>query len=154
MERSPLPTTRACRRLPLTGTGNSPATDTLAPLALTFAAQQIGTISATQQVLLTNSGDVALTLVSANISSGPFTAVNGCGASLTAHSTCAINVAFVPTTTGAANGVLTATDQFRSQTVSLSGTGVAPAGDVTDADSGAGIWSDWQWDLRLRNADA
>ena len=112
----------------LTGTGNSPATDTLAPLALTFAAQQIGTSSATQQVLLTNSGDVALTLVSASISSGPFTAVNGCGASLAAHATCAINVAFVPVTTGSANGVLTVNDQFRSQTVTLSGTGVAPAG--------------------------
>jgi len=112
----------------LTGTGNAPATDLLAPLALTFAAQQIGTSSATQQVLLTNSGDVALTLVTASISSGPFTATSGCGASLAAHSTCAINVAFVPTATGAASGVLTVSDQFRSQTVALSGTGVAPAG--------------------------
>lgn len=112
----------------LTGTGNSPATDALAPLLLTFAAQQIGTASATQQVLLTNSGDVALTLVSANISSGSFTAASGCGTSLAAHATCAINVAFVPVTTGAASGVLIVSDQFRSQTVALSGTGVAPAG--------------------------
>jgi hypothetical protein len=95
---------------------------------LTFAAQQIVTSSATQQVMLSNSGDVALTLVSASISSGPFTAASGCGASLAAHSTCAINVAFVPTTTGSASGVLTVSDQFRSQTVSLSGSGVAPAG--------------------------
>src|SRR5665213_3936265 len=112
----------------LTGTGNAPATDSLAPQALTFAAQQIGTSSATQQVLLTNSGDMALTLVSASISGGPFTATSGCGTSLTAHSTCAINVAFVPATTGAADGALTVSDQFRSQTVALSGSGVAPAG--------------------------
>jgi hypothetical protein len=112
----------------LTGTGNAPATDALAPLVLTFAAQQVGTTSATQQVSLTNSGDVALTLVSAGISSGPFTAVSACGASLAARSTCAINVAFVPTATGAASGVLTVSDQFHSQTVALSGSGLAPAG--------------------------
>jgi hypothetical protein len=112
----------------LTGIGNAPATDTLAPLTLTFATQQIGTTSAAQQVLLTNAGDVALTLVSASISGGPFTATSACGTSLAAHSTCAIGVAFVPTTTGAASGVLTVSDQFRVQTVALAGTGVAPAG--------------------------
>jgi hypothetical protein len=112
----------------LTGTGNASATDTLAPLTLTFATQQIGTVSAVQQVLLTNSGDVALTLVSAAITSGPFTAVNACGTSLAAHSTCAINVGFVPTTVGSVSGVLTVNDQFRTQTVALSGVGIAPAG--------------------------
>lgn len=112
----------------LIGTGDAPATDALAPLSLTFPAQQIGTASAAQQVLLTNAGDVALTLVNASISSGAFTATSACGTSLAAHSTCAINVAFVPTTTGATSGVLTVSDQFRVQTVSLSGTGVAPAG--------------------------
>jgi len=66
--------------------------------------------------------------VNAAITSGPFTAVSACGTSLAAHSTCAINVAFVPTATGAASGVLTVSDQFRTQTVMLSGTGVAPAG--------------------------
>ena len=112
----------------LMGTGNAPATDTLAPLVLTFAAQQIGSSSTAQQVLLTNSGDVALTLVSAAIASGPFTAVSACGTSLAAHATCAIKVAFVPTAIGAASGVLMVSDQFRAQTVMLSGTGVAPAG--------------------------
>jgi hypothetical protein len=112
----------------LTGTGNAPATDTLAPLVVTFAVQQIGSSSATQQVLLTNSGDAALTLVNATVATGPFTATSDCGTSLAAHSTCAINVAFVPTAVGAASGVLTVSDQFRTQTVMLSGTGVAPAG--------------------------
>jgi len=37
-------------------------------------------------------------------------------------------VTFVPTVTGVSNGVLTVTDQFRSQTVTLSGIGIAPAG--------------------------
>lgn len=112
----------------LSGTGNAPATDTLAPASLTFAQQAIGTTSASQQVILTNAGDVALTLIAASVSPGDFTATNSCGASLNAHSTCAISVAFVPTAVGTRTATVTVTDQFRSQTVSLSGVGVAPPG--------------------------
>ena len=112
----------------LSGTGNAPATDTLAPASLNFAQQAIGTISAAQQVTLTNAGDVALTLISASIGPGDFTATNSCGASLNPHSTCAISVAFVPTSVGTRTATVTVTDQFRSQTVALSGTGVAPPG--------------------------
>ena len=112
----------------LTGTGNAPATDTLSPTSLTFAEQAIGTTSAAQQVTLTNAGDIALTLISASVSPGDFTATNSCGASLNPHSTCAISVAFVPTSVGTRTATVTVTDQFRSQTVALSGIGVAPPG--------------------------
>jgi hypothetical protein len=112
----------------LTGVGLLPATDALAPLALTFAAQQLNTASAAQQVTLTNSGDAALTGIAAGIASGDFAVVNGCGNSLSGHSTCALTVEFVPKSVGAGAGVLTVTDTYRSQTVALSGMGVAPAG--------------------------
>jgi hypothetical protein len=112
----------------LTGVGVLPATDALTPLALTFAAQQLNTASAAQQVTLTNSGDAALTLIAAQITSGTFTVVNGCGNSLNGHSACSLLVAFAPTSVGSAVGVLTVTDEYRSQIVALSGTGVAPAG--------------------------
>jgi hypothetical protein len=112
----------------LTGTGNAPATDTLTPASLTFAQQAISTTSPAQQVTLTNSGDVALTLITASASPGDFTATNSCGPSLNPRSSCAISVAFVPTAIGTRTATLTVTDQFRSQTVSLAGTGVAPAG--------------------------
>jgi hypothetical protein len=112
----------------LTGVGLLPATDALAPMALGFAAQQLNTASAAQQVTLTNAGDAALTGISAAISSGDFTVVNGCGNSLAGHSTCAMTIAFVPKSVGAGTGVLTVADTYRSQTVALSGTGVAPAG--------------------------
>jgi hypothetical protein len=112
----------------LAGIGNAPATDTLTPASLSFAQQAIGGSSAAQQVTLTNSGDVALTLISASVSPGDFTATNACGASLNPHSSCAISVAFVPTAVGARTATLTVTDQFRSQMVSLGGTGVAPPG--------------------------
>jgi hypothetical protein len=112
----------------LTGMGVLPATDALAPIMLTFAAQQLNTVSATQQVTLTNAGDAALTGIAAGIASGDFTVVNGCGNSLAGHSTCGLLVAFVPKSVGAGTGVLSVTDTYRSQTVALGGVGVAPAG--------------------------
>ena len=112
----------------LTGIGNSPATDTLAPLTLAFGQQVVSTSSAALPVTLTNSGDTALTLITATSSSSEFAVVNGCGASLAAHATCTFSVSFVPSAVGARTGVLTVGDQFRMQTVALSGTGAAPAG--------------------------
>ncbi len=105
-----------------------PPTDALAPLALTFAAQQIDSASAAQQVILTNAGDQPLTLIAAQITSGDFTAVNACGNSLNPHSSCSIQVAFAPKNVGVLTGVLTVSDQYRSQTVALNGFGLAPPG--------------------------
>ncbi len=74
----------------LSGVGTSPATDALSPLALAFAPQQLNTASVMQQVTLMNSGDVALTLIAAQIMAGDFTVVNSCGNSLNGHSSCSI----------------------------------------------------------------
>jgi len=112
----------------LSGIGTSPATDALSPLALTFAPQQITTASAAQQIMLTNSGDLPLTLIAAQITSGDFTAVNACGNSLNPHSTCSINVAFAPKNVGTISGQLSVSDQYRTQTVTLGGIGLAPPG--------------------------
>ena len=112
----------------LSGIGTSPATDALAPLALTFAPQQIDTASAAQQVVLTNAGDQPLTLITAQITSGDFTVVNACGNSLSGHASCSMSVAFAPKNVGALTGVLSVSDQYRSQTVALNGFGLAPPG--------------------------
>jgi len=112
----------------LSGTGVLPATDALSPLSLAFAPEQLTTASASQQVTLTNSGDTALTLIAAQIASGDFTVTNACGNSLNPHSTCALNVQFQPQSIGHAAGLLTVSDEYRSQSVALSGTGVAPPG--------------------------
>ena len=112
----------------LSGIGEAPATDTLSTFALSFAQQQIGTISAAQTITLTNSGGVPLTLIAASVSPGDFSVVNACGNSLAAHATCAFNVIFSPTAVGARTATLTITDQFRYQTVALSGTGIAGPG--------------------------
>ncbi len=112
----------------LTGTGNAPATDTIAPLALTFAQQQIGTSSTPQTVILTNAGGVPLTLIAASVSPGDFAVVNGCGTSLAPNATCAFHVTFSPTAIGTRTATLTITDQFHYQTVTLTGTGIAGPG--------------------------
>jgi hypothetical protein len=113
--------------IPLSGTGQTGATDGLAPGSLTFAIQPIGTTSSAQQVTLTNTGDQPLTQIIV-VSTGDFTVVNNCGSSLQGHGSCAITVAFAPTRTGAETGAVTVADEFRNQTVSLSGTGQAPPG--------------------------
>jgi hypothetical protein len=112
----------------LSGIGTSPATDGLSPLSLTFAAQQITTASLAQPVILTNAGDQPLTLIAAQITTGDFTVVNKCGNSLNPHSVCSLNVAFEPKNVGAITGLLTVSDQYRSQIVTLNGIGVAPPG--------------------------
>jgi hypothetical protein len=112
----------------LTGTGTNPATDTLSPASLVFSAQQLNTASAAQQVTLSNAGDVPLTAIAAQIASGDFAVVNNCGNSLNAHSSCSFSVTYLPKSLGAESGAMTISDQFRSQTVALSGTGLAPPG--------------------------
>ena len=109
----------------LSGTGESPATDSLAPLNLAFPPQAIGWTGIAQQLKLTNDGDQALSLISIQVS-GDFSAVNQCGPSLAGHSSCAFVVTFVPTQLGAEMGTIIVTDMLRSQTVTLTGTGVVP----------------------------
>jgi hypothetical protein len=112
----------------LSGVGTSPATDALSPLALTFGTQQIDSASPTQQITLSNTGDLPLTLIAGQITSGDFTVVNSCGNSLNPHSTCSMNVAFAPKNVGPLSGVLSVSDQYRTQTVALNGIGIAPPG--------------------------
>jgi hypothetical protein len=112
----------------LSGIGEAPATDTLSAAAMNFTVQQIGTTSAAQTITLTNSGGVPLTLIAASVPLGDFSVVNACGNSLAAHATCAFNITFSPTAVGPRTATLTITDQFRYQTVTLSGTGIAGPG--------------------------
>lgn len=112
----------------LQGTGSAPATDALSALSLAFGTQQLNTGSTAQSVTLTNSGDAALGVITAQIASGDFSVVNSCGASLSAHSACSLLVSFQPKNVGSLSGALTVSDQYRSQTIALSGTGVAPPG--------------------------
>jgi len=96
----------------------------LAPTALNFGNQKVGTTSIAQSVKLTNRGAGAL-LVSSIKTSGDYHQTNNCPASLSSNSTCTIKVTFTPTKTGARSGSVTVTDNATNspQKVSLSGTG-------------------------------
>jgi hypothetical protein len=108
----------------LTGTGTGPLT-MVSPGSLTFNSQVLGTISAVQNVTLTNSGSSAVTIASINIT-GDFGQTNNCGAMVAAGSSCAIAVTFSPAGVGARTGTLTVTDNSSASphSVTLSGTGV------------------------------
>ncbi|MBV9303612.1 MAG: choice-of-anchor D domain-containing protein [Acidobacteriaceae bacterium] len=111
----------------LTGTGVAPAVS-LSTTSLTFASQPVGTTSSAQPVTLTNSGSATLT-ISSIVATGDYSQSNTCGSSVSAGGNCTINVTFKPTTTGTRTGTVTITDNASGspQSISLTGTGVAPA---------------------------
>lgn len=110
----------------LSGAGVIPVAS-LSPSSLTFAGQIVGTISATQAVTLTNSGDGTLTIGQISASSD-FAQTNNCAASLAVGASCTISVSFAPTTTGSRSGSLTVTSNGTpaSSSVPLTGTGTVP----------------------------
>ncbi|MEO6924570.1 MAG: choice-of-anchor D domain-containing protein, partial [Bryocella sp.] len=139
--------TTATQSASLSGVGDAPATDTLSATTLNFPQSQVGASSNALTVTLTNSGGVALALSAPSVSSNEFTVTNHCGTSLPAQTTCAYAVVFVPSATGARAAVLTITDAVRSQTVQLTGEGLAPPGvslspaTLTYAATGSGLAS-------------
>jgi hypothetical protein len=110
----------------LSGTGAAMPTDSLSPMSVSFSATAVGQLSAAQPVVLTNSGDLALTSIAVAVS-GPFQTSNNCGTQLAGLSACTISVVFAPTAIASQTGVLTVSDALRVQTVQLSGIGVQPA---------------------------
>ncbi len=95
----------------LSDNGQAAATAVLSGASLNFSqAQTVGTKSNSQQVTLTNNGDVSLTDITIAVT-GDFTAQNNCGSYLVGHASCAISVVFLPTKVGSENGVLTVNTQ-------------------------------------------
>ena len=109
----------------LSGTGEAPPTDVLNPTSLPFPATPVGQLSAPLPVTITNSGGVPLTSISVS-ASAQFRETNTCGTQLAAGAVCTVNVTFTPTQASAVAGTLTITDAVQTQTVALSGTGLAP----------------------------
>jgi hypothetical protein len=108
----------------LNGTGGTSPTDTLSATSLSFPDTAVDALSAAQTVTITNSGSFALKSIAISIS-GEFQQSNTCGTSLAANASCAIAVYFAPTEIASLTGVLTVKDAIKTQTVALSGTGVA-----------------------------
>ncbi len=110
----------------LSGTGESAPTDALSATSLSFPATAEDQLSAAQSVTITNTGGEPLTSISIAASS-QFQESSTCGTQLAPGVVCTISVQFAPTQVGAVTGTLTVADILRTQPVSLSGTGLAPA---------------------------
>ena len=111
----------------LSGTGTTSAVS-LSASTLTFASQTVGTTSTAQAVILTNTGNTALSITSlalAGTNPGDFGQTNNCGSSVAAGGSCTINVTFTPTAPGTRTAAVTITDNATGspQTVNLTGTG-------------------------------
>ena len=112
--------------VPLTGT--TPAVASLSPSSLTFPATLIGS-TATQTVTLTNTGGASMNITVLSYPN-PFNVPSqNCLGTLAGGASCQITVAFKPTASGPVSGVLQITDTASGspQSVTLNGTGVAPA---------------------------
>ncbi|MDR3676720.1 MAG: choice-of-anchor D domain-containing protein [Acidobacteriota bacterium] len=119
----------------LSGMGTSSAVS-LSASTLTFATQTVGTTSTAQAILLTNTGNAALgitSLVLAGSNPGDFSQSNNCGSSVAAGGNCTINVTFAPTAPGTRTATVAISDNATGspQSVSLTGTGGAPAVNLT-----------------------
>ncbi len=107
----------------------------LSSSGLSFANQLLGTTSAAQTVTVTNTGSETL-IFSGVASSGDFGETTTCSGSLAVGATCTIGVTFTPSAAGPRTGTLTMTDSNNgtsdnTQTLGLTGTGVAPAAELS-----------------------
>jgi hypothetical protein len=115
----------------LTGTGAPAGIVSLTPASVPFGQVEVGATSLSLPVTAMNNGTAAIPISSISITP-PFVLLsNSCGTtSLAASSDCGLEVEFTPTQTGPASGSLTFIDGAGTQTVELSGTGLAPATDI------------------------
>jgi len=111
----------------LSGTGLSTSpTVSLSPAVMNFQGQTLGTSSASQTLVLTNSGGSEMTLTGISIT-GDFTQTNNCPLTLAAGASCALAVSFTPTVVGTRSGAVSTTGNAANspQSASFIGNGLA-----------------------------
>ncbi|MDX9767524.1 MAG: choice-of-anchor D domain-containing protein [Ectothiorhodospiraceae bacterium] len=104
----------------------------LDPASLVFGQQTVGTTSATQAIVLGNSGDAALAIQGIS-ALGPFTLTHDCGATLAAGADCTLTIRFTPIAAGVQQGAVVVDSALGTHLVVLSGTGVAAPDTPTPA---------------------
>ena len=106
--------------------GNFPQL-TSAPASLTFAEQALGTTSAAQNVVLTNTGTAALAISSTAITgtnSGDYGESSNCGATLAVNASCQVAVNFAPAAQGTRTAALSIGDNAPGSPQAITLTGV------------------------------
>ena len=111
----------------LTGIGATSSL-TVSPGTLAFGNQVLGAASAAQNITVSNTGFVNVTVNSVAASGGYAETDNCTGQTLTPGQTCTISVTFSPTVTGSMNGAITVNDTAvgAPHVVSLTGSGLLP----------------------------
>jgi hypothetical protein len=102
---------------------------TLNPATIAFGSATVGT-KTTTTVTLKNTSSAAVSISSITITpkgTVSYTETNTCSASVAAGATCTIQVTFDPQSAGAKDDFVAVTDSAGTQTVTLTGTGVAAA---------------------------
>ncbi len=124
--------TGSAQAVTLTGTGVGVPQASPSPGSLTFTSQNVGTASASQNVVLTNGGTGPLTISSISIGGTNPTdyliSSTTCGASLATGGNCSVSVTFDPAAAGSRTATLLISDNAANtastQSIGLSGTGV------------------------------
>jgi hypothetical protein len=116
----------------LTGTGIDAPVVTLSSPSLAFSSSGIGVASATQSVTVSNIGSATLNIASIAVTganSADFGEITTCGATLAISATCAVNVTFTPSASGARVAAVTLTDDAANspQSIALTGSAVLAA---------------------------
>jgi hypothetical protein len=112
----------------LSGSGTNGGAASLSTSSLTFPTQLTGTTSSLQSVTLTNTGTAGLSIQSVSVA-GDYAQSNNCGSFLAVGAACTVNVTFTPSSSGQRAGwvTLNLTDPAGLQTITLTGTGLAPS---------------------------
>jgi hypothetical protein len=113
----------------LTGAGTSVG---LSPSSLIFTDQTVATLSAPQQITLTNYGNGPINIWQTailGVAASDFLQVSNCGSTLAATASCTISVTFTPGVAGPRSAALVVSNDGGGglQSAALTGNGVAPA---------------------------
>jgi hypothetical protein len=114
-------------KVTLTGVGGTPPALQLSATSLNLGTVNVGTTGSTKAALtLTNTGSSPIGFTSFTYSDGEFNTdpSSTCGSSLAASSSCVVNVAFTPNTSGTRTGTLTIVDSDPSSPSKVTLTGV------------------------------
>jgi len=98
----------------------------VAPASLTYAIEDVGSTTASQNLTLTDSGQGALDIAGIS-TTGDFVQSNNCPAQLAIGASCTISVTFTPTAAGSRSGSVAINDDaiLGPQSIALSGTGAS-----------------------------
>ncbi len=121
----------------LSGTGAA-ADASVSPSTVSYGNEAVSSNSGSKSVTLSNTGNAPLSVSSIALSganASDFVQTNNCGSSVAASSSCAINVSFKPSKSGAVTASLMIADSASAtpESVTLSGTGTAAAINVSSS---------------------